>query len=150
MRLILNFLFATTLFCLAGCSGFAYSNESEAQVKSVILQCRLEIEKKTGNDLSREVDRIYVDEFKAGYTVSFSHGAVGTFGVRSVDQKSVWGCGVTDGNIVFLGNLSSPALIDQLDKYSFEDYTQDVKEYLYVREGDGLSFVACKTLTKRI
>lgn len=136
MRIIHN-LYLTVFLCLVGCFN---SHEPAEKIELVISQCIEEIENNTQGEFSIEIDHIYVDEFKNGYSVSFSHGSVGTFGKRSADQKSIWGCGVTEGTIVFLGNLSFPAVIDELDKYPFEDYSQDVKEYLFTRKEDELRF----------
>ena len=89
------------------------------------------------------MNQIYVDVFESGHSVAFTHGAVGTFGKRSLEYNSLWGCGITEGKIVFLSNFKSVEIIDELRKYPFNDYTQDVKEYLFLKNESGVFEFCC-------
>lgn len=126
-------LFVGILFT-ASCSSVFQSSKSEG-AENVLLICQSELEKITSAGLFEQVDNIYVHRFDAGYTVLFSHGAVGTFGKRN-QKKSIGSCSVADGKIVTAENHSSPSISGELRDETIEDYSQDVKEYLFVREGE--------------
>lgn len=131
-------------FWVTGCSSSLPFDASQNKAEAIIHQCQTEIERRTEKKLSHEADRAYVYESasESYYTMQFSHGAVGTFGPRGADQGTVWSCSVDHGEIKFLGNLSSPPLIDK--EYEVPDYNQgdNVNEYLYLRFGDGFKFIA--------
>lgn len=138
MAIFISFLLVT------GCSSLSSSNTSKERAEATINQCQKEIERRTENKLSHDADRAYVYESgsESHYTMQFSHGAIGTFGPRGTDQRTVWSCSIDQGEIKFLGNLSAPPLIDK--EYEVPDYNQgdNVNEYLYLRFGDGFKFIS--------
>jgi len=122
---------------LAGCSIF-YSSKSKS-AENVLLMCQSELEKITPAELLEQADKVYIHKFDSGYTVLFSHGAVGTFGKR--DQKrSIGSCSITNEKIVIAYNHVSPNLSNELQYNKIEDYSQHVKEYLFVRQDKKFNF----------
>jgi len=120
------------------CSSVSKSGNSEG-AESALLICQSELKKIISTELFEQVDNVYVHKFSAGYTVLFSHGAVGTFGKRS-QKKSIGSCSLADWKIVTAENHSSPSISGESIDEVIEDYSQDVKEYLFVREGDDFKF----------
>ncbi len=125
---------------LTACTNSDRSSTPSYNIDFVVSMCKEKIENETASVLSNGVDRVYVDSFKNGYSVSFSDGAVGTFGKRSEDVRSVWVCGVSQNKVVYLSELDALPVIDQLENYPYENYDEDVKEYLYLRRDEYFEF----------
>lgn len=107
-------------------------------------------------DLQKEstlvhADHAYVDVFENGYTVGFSHGAVGSFGPRNPRQRSVWVCGVTTSQVVLLveGAVSNKPVLGTFAVHAYENYEEDVIEVLFLREGDSYRFHDAQLLDEK-
>ncbi|MEX1221543.1 MAG: hypothetical protein WEA82_05470 [Idiomarina sp.] len=135
-------------FWLAGCASFSSSNTLKERAEAIIHQCQTEIERLTGSKLSHGADRAYVYVPASGsyYAMQFTHGAIGTFGPRGDDQGTVWRCSIDEEKIVFLGDFSSPPLINKEHDERNNEEEDNVKEYLYLRFGDGFRFIAVQKL----
>ena len=126
------------ILSVSGCKSI-FQPGKQGGAEYALLVCQSALEKITPAASLEETDNVYVHKFDTGYTVLFSHGAVGTFGKRN-QQKSIGSCSVANGKIVTAENHSSPSLSNELKDEKIEDYSQDVKEYLFVREGDDFKF----------
>ena len=140
MRRLLFILGNLIVLLLTSCTNSDRSNTPSSNVDFVVSMCEDKMVNESESVLSDGVDRVYVDAFKSGYSVSFSDGAVGTFGKRSEDVRSVWMCGVSQNKVVYLSELDSLPVIDQLEKYPYENYDEDVKEYLHLRKDESFEF----------
>lgn len=106
----------------------------------VIDACIDRVTEFAGRELLSDVDHVYVEVFSNGHMVSFSMGAVGTFGKRSRDYRQVVACGVSEDQIVFLGQPLRDAYIDRMSDDSFDNYQEDVTELLFTLENGLLRF----------
>jgi len=132
------------LLLIAFCSSCAnldvVDSDAILEAESVIASCISKLEHLTKHSSMEQVDRIYVYVFEGGYLLSFSNGAIGTFGKRSLTLKTIWACGVSDNKVVFLGAFFRDPLIDDMDRYDFENYDEDVTEILFKRVGDEFEY----------
>lgn len=130
------------IWALASCAPYQVSDTVISEAKTAIDLCTRTLHKKAGSNSLADVDRVYVDAFQGGIDISFSHGAVGSFGERSRDQRSVWVCGVTFNQVVLLvgGGISSNPLVGTYDSHSYDNYEATVIELLFLRDGDKFKF----------
>lgn len=131
----------TLLFLsVTACSSLSGKSNSINMSQEALLICINKIEDLGGGKLSEEVDNIYVDVFSKGYTLSFSSGAIGSFGKRSPDSKTVWACAVTENRVVYLGAPLKDALIDEPGSDSLEDYSENVIEVRFKRDNGSFKY----------
>lgn len=133
----------------ASCTHDNVSPQVIASAEIAVKQCVKKL-----IDLQKErtlahADHAYVDVFENGYTVGFSHGAVGSFGPRNPRQRSVWACGVTKNMVVWLGAPSKNPIVDVPNNNDFENYEEGVIEVLFLREGDSYRFHDAQLLDEK-
>jgi len=127
-------------FCSSCTSLDVADTDAILGAESAIASCINKLEYLAKRPSLEQVDHIYVDVFAGGYTLSFSNGAIGTFGKRSLALKIIWACGVSNNKVVFLGTFLKDPLIDDMDRYDFENYDEEVTEILFKRVGNEFEY----------
>ena len=127
---------ALVLLMTVSCATNGTADISSSVGEKVVKLCADDVSRLLGEDSLSEADRAYVYVFKNGYDVSFTRGAVGTFGTRSYEYKQVLACGVSGDKVVFLGAPLKDAIIDNLVDHPYENYDDEVVELLF-RKVDG-------------
>jgi len=133
-----------TLLLIIFCSSCASLDVADADAilgaESAIASCINKLEYLAKRPSLEQVDHIYIDVFTGGYTLSFFSGALGSFGKIGLDSRTIWACGVSDNKVVFLGAPLRDPLIDDMDRYDFENYDEDVIEILFKRVGNEFEY----------
>lgn len=128
----------------AGCQNLAVKN-TESSYENVLSYCLEEISKRTGAPLSPKADQAYLQYDKKGYFVAFTHGALGTFGKRSLDYSLVMGCAVVTEpkmKLVYLGQPMKDTLVEEPEMNQLETNPEGSTEILFIRE-DGKFKYCC-------
>lgn len=144
----LCFAILLIITCTA-CSSVGFSSSIFLPAQGAMALCIDEIEGLTKKELSADIDHVYIDVFLGGYTLSFSDGAIGSFGKRSHRTRTVWACAVTQNKVVYLGAPLRDALIDMMDSYSFENYEEDVEELLFKRGDNGFEYCCSQAFDEK-
>lgn len=135
------FLFGSISIALCACTTMS-SKEMETRAYQILDFCLEQVVSMTGNAISAEADRAYLHVDKRYSWAIFSHGAVGTFGERSLDAKIVLSCGVLNGppmRVVFMGVPLEYPLIDELGQ-EYVDSPEGAIEFLFKRKGEKFEY----------
>lgn len=122
------------LFLVSSCSLNASAANNSIAGARYVKECKNFIESKTSETLSQNIDTGYVEIFKKGVVVSFTEGAVGTFGKRDKGYKLDWVCGFLKNELVYVTAYRQDPILDLNSIASFENYELDVEELLFHKE----------------
>lgn len=128
---------------LASCSNASDAESPELYGLKALEFCADKIEQITGKQLNPEIDKAYIEAFPNGYTVGFTHGAVGTFGQISADYKMILACGVSTYQGTKLAVLREPLeedLYNDTTLPEYEDFSGEVIEILFNRIGEEFKY----------
>jgi len=128
------------VFCSSCASLDVVDSDAILEAESVIASCINKLEHLAKHSSMEQVDHIYVYVFEEGYLLSFFKEAKGTFGKIGLDSRTIWACGVSDNKVIFLGAPLRDPLIDDMDRYDFENYDEDVIEILFKRVGNEFEY----------
>lgn len=142
-------LVALVLLTQTSCVRDPISWRVVSAAEKAVRQCVSKLAELQKEDTLTEADHAYVDVFENGFTVGFSHGAVGSFGTRNPQQRSLWACGVTKNTVVWLGAPSKNPIIDQPVSSDFENYEEDVIEVLFLRDGNSFRYHKAQMLDEK-
>ena len=134
-----------SIFFLSSCSSFTEAKKPVSNGKKLIETCISALDKK----LNERANRAYIEEFKKGYTIAFTHGEAGTFGKRDLNYEQLLVCGISNNKVVFLGKPFGNASIDLLDEYPYENHQEEVIESLYLKEGEGFKYCCSQVLDEK-
>lgn len=132
------------LYCSQAVTGSEAEDALVIRGHDEIALCVAEYTRLAGESISDEIDRVYINVFKNLDGLSFTRGAVGTFGKRSPTYRSHVVCSVKNGEVVDLQGSNWEILVNR----SGSDITEAYKEYdegtvmelLYLRIGDRFEF----------
>ncbi|MDE0155658.1 MAG: hypothetical protein OXS28_08660 [Gammaproteobacteria bacterium] len=137
------------LFAMIMYSSYATMSEDVVDIiltrgyKEISL-CINEYTRLTGESISDEIDRVYLEVFKNLDGLLFTKGAVGTFGKRSPTYGARLSCAVKNDRVIYLEVPLRQLLIHDSNNdisKAYEEYHQGtVIELLYLRNNDRFEF----------